>query len=90
MNKAFHVHIGWLIEVYIDDMLGQTMEAGSLIDDVKTVFGCLRKHSMRLNIEIFVCCRSGEVLRLHAHASGHQGQTRPVQNNARNENLGHC
>ena len=49
MNKIFVEHIRTLMEVYIDDMLVKIMEEEELLSNLKTVFGCLRKHKMRLN-----------------------------------------
>ena len=49
MNKVFVELIGSLMEVYIDDMLIKTNEEGSLLSDLKVVFGRFQQHNMRLN-----------------------------------------
>ena len=37
------------MEVYIDDMLVKTKEEEELLSNLEIVFGCLRKHKMRLD-----------------------------------------
>ena len=49
MNKIFAEHIEALIEVYIGDMLVEAREEEELLSNLETVFGCLRKHKLRLN-----------------------------------------
>ena len=49
MNKIFTEHIRVLMEVYIDDMLVKTKMEEELLQNLKTLFSCLRKHRMRLN-----------------------------------------
>ena len=49
MNKIFAKHIEILMEVYIDDMLVKTKEEEELLPNLEAVFGCLRRHRMRLN-----------------------------------------
>ena len=49
MNKIFAEHIGVLMEVYIDDMLVKLKTEEELLQNMETVFTCLRKHRMRLN-----------------------------------------
>ena len=51
MNKIFAKDIGTLMEVYIDDMLVKTREEEELLSNLETMFGCLRKHKMRLNLQ---------------------------------------
>ena len=49
MNKIFAKHIRVLMEVYIDDMLVKMKTEEKLLQNLETVFSCLRKHRMRLN-----------------------------------------
>ncbi|XP_015945018.1 uncharacterized protein LOC107470143 [Arachis duranensis] len=49
VNKVFTVHIGKLMEVYVDDMLVKTQNEESLLADLTKVFDTIRKHEMRLN-----------------------------------------
>ena len=51
MNKIFAEHIGTLMEVYIDDMLVKTREEEEHLSNLEIMFGCLRKHNMRLNTQ---------------------------------------
>ena len=48
MNKIFAKHIRVLMEVYIDDMLVKMKMEDELLQNLETVFSCLRKHKMRL------------------------------------------
>ena len=49
MNKIFAEHIEVLMEVYIDDMLVKMKSEEKLLQDLETMFACLRQHRMRLN-----------------------------------------
>ena len=49
MSKVFTDHIGTVMEVYIDDMLVNSMEEKELFLNLETTFECLHEHKMRLN-----------------------------------------
>lgn len=49
MNMVFSSQIGRNLEVYIDEMLFKTQEAGRHIDDLKETFGSIRNFKMILN-----------------------------------------
>jgi len=51
MNKVFVEQIGRNIEVYVDDMVANTLEDKDHCLDLTEVFGQLRQHNMRLNLE---------------------------------------
>ena len=49
VNKVFQSQIGRNMEVYVDDMLVKSIEAGEHIKDLQEAFATLRKHQMKLN-----------------------------------------
>ena len=49
MTKMFEPQLGKNIEVYIDDMVVKSKEVSDHMDDLKNIFGTLRKHKLRLN-----------------------------------------
>ena len=42
MNKVFSEHIGYLIEIYIDDMLVKTKKEDNLLSNLEVVYSCLQ------------------------------------------------
>ncbi|KAI9186445.1 hypothetical protein LWI28_017321 [Acer negundo] len=49
VNKLFKKQIGRSIEVYIDDMITKSLEAGKHPEDLRQTFQVFRKNQMRLN-----------------------------------------
>ncbi|KAI9181995.1 hypothetical protein LWI28_020918 [Acer negundo] len=49
VNKLFKQQIGRSIEVYIDDMITKSLEAGQHPEDLRQTFQVIRKNQMRLN-----------------------------------------
>ena len=49
MAKMFEPQLGKNIEVYIDDMVIKSKEVSDHVDDLRSIFGILRKHKLRLN-----------------------------------------
>ncbi|XP_025611902.1 uncharacterized protein [Arachis hypogaea] len=51
MDRMFAKQIGRNIEVYVDDMVAKTKVGDNHINDLKEIFGQIRKYNMRLNPE---------------------------------------
>jgi len=51
VNKKFEKQIGKTMEVYIDDMLVKSLNAGDHLKHLQETFDILRKHNMKLNPE---------------------------------------
>ena len=49
VNKIFQNQIDRNMEVYVDDMLVKSLEAGEHIKDLREAFATLKKHQMKLN-----------------------------------------
>ena len=49
MNRMFEPQLGNSIEVYIDDMVVQIKVEPEHINDLRNIFGILRRHKLRLN-----------------------------------------
>ena len=49
MTKMFVPQLGRSIEVYIDDMVVKSKVASEHVENLKNIFGILRKHKLRLN-----------------------------------------
>ena len=49
MNKTFEPQLGKNIEVYIDDMVVKSKVEFDHIDDLRNIFGILRKYKLHLN-----------------------------------------
>ncbi|XP_075082161.1 uncharacterized protein LOC142166784 [Nicotiana tabacum] len=51
VNKMFEQQIGKTMEVYIDDMLVKSLNAGDHLNHLREIFDILRKYNMKLNPE---------------------------------------
>ena len=51
MNKVFSEHIGYLLEIHIEDILVKIKEDDNLLFDLGAVFSCLQQHNMMLNLQ---------------------------------------
>ena len=51
MLHVFGEHIGRIVEAYVDDIVVKTGKADDLVDNLRTVFDCLRKNGVKLNPE---------------------------------------
>ena len=49
MNRMFEPQLGNSIEVYIEDMVVQIRVESKHINDLRNIFGILRRHKLRLN-----------------------------------------
>nr|AAN64467.1 putative gag-pol polyprotein [Oryza sativa Japonica Group]ABF97062.1 retrotransposon protein, putative, unclassified [Oryza sativa Japonica Group] len=49
MNYIYHDLIGWLVEVYIDDVVVKSKEIGDHIADLRKVFERTRKYGLKMN-----------------------------------------
>nr|CAD39373.2 OSJNBb0021I10.7 [Oryza sativa Japonica Group] len=49
MNYIFHDLIGWLVEVYIDDVVVKSKEVENHITDLRKVFERTRKYGLKMN-----------------------------------------
>ena len=49
VNKIFSRQIGRTMEVHVDDMLVNSKEEDTHLDDLKETFATLRQYQMRLN-----------------------------------------
>ena len=49
ITKMFESQLGKNIEVYIDDIVVKSKEVSDHVDDLRNIFGTLRKHKLRLN-----------------------------------------
>ena len=49
MTKMFEPQLGNSIEVYIEDMVVQIRVESKHINDLRNIFGILRRHKLRLN-----------------------------------------
>jgi hypothetical protein len=49
MQHVFGDHIGRTIEAYIDNIVMKTKKADDLVNDLRTVFNCLRANGVKLN-----------------------------------------
>jgi len=49
VNKMFVQHIGWNVEVYVDDMLVRSMKEDRHLDDLRKTFETLCLYDMKLN-----------------------------------------
>nr|CAE75872.1 OSJNBa0042N22.17 [Oryza sativa Japonica Group]CAE76044.1 B1248C03.3 [Oryza sativa Japonica Group] len=49
MNYIYHDLIGWLVEVYIDDVVVKSKEIGDHIADLRKVFERKRKYGLKMN-----------------------------------------
>ena len=49
MNRMFEPQLGNSIEVYIDDMVVQIKVESEHINDLRNIFGILRRHKLCLN-----------------------------------------
>nr|AAX95830.1 retrotransposon protein, putative, unclassified [Oryza sativa Japonica Group]ABG22462.1 retrotransposon protein, putative, unclassified [Oryza sativa Japonica Group] len=49
MNYIYHDLIGWLVEVYIDDVVAKSKEVEDHIADLRKVFERTRKYSLKMN-----------------------------------------
>ncbi|XP_015944950.1 uncharacterized protein LOC107470092 [Arachis duranensis] len=49
MSKIFGDLIGKTVEVYVDDILAKAAQPEDLLNDLRSVFGSLRRYGMRLN-----------------------------------------
>ena len=49
MTRMFEPQLGNSIEVYIDDMVVQIKVEPEHINDLRNIFGILRRHKLRLN-----------------------------------------
>jgi hypothetical protein len=51
MQHVFGDHIGRTVEAYVDDIVVKTRKADDLVNDLRTVFDCLRANGVKLNPE---------------------------------------
>ena len=51
MLYVFEDHIGRTVEAYIDDIIVKFREADNLVNDLRTMFDCLRTNGVKLNPE---------------------------------------
>nr|XP_009409822.1 PREDICTED: uncharacterized protein LOC103991997 [Musa acuminata subsp. malaccensis] len=71
VNKMFAHQIGRNMEVYVDDMIVKSQEAGAHLADLTEAFATLRKFGMRLNpIECAFGITSGKFLGFIIHERG--------------------
>jgi hypothetical protein len=49
VNRMFRDQIGWIVEVYVDDILVKSRKAISHLADLKETFNTLRRYQMKLN-----------------------------------------
>ena len=49
MTKMFKLQLSRSIEVYIDDMVMKSKVVSEHVEDLRNIFGILRKHKLRLN-----------------------------------------
>ena len=49
MTKMFEPQMGRNIEVYINDMVVKSKMVSEHVEDLRNIFGILRKHKLRLN-----------------------------------------
>ena len=49
VNHMFRPQIGRNVEVYVDDMLVESLDEGKHLDDLQETFNTLRRYSMKLN-----------------------------------------
>ena len=50
MTKMFEPQLGKNIEIYINDMVVKSKEVSDHVDDLRKIFGTLRKHKLCLNV----------------------------------------
>ena len=50
MPKIFEPQLGRSIEVYIDDMVVKSKVVSEHVEDLRNIFGILRKHKLCLNV----------------------------------------
>ncbi|XP_073312447.1 uncharacterized protein [Primulina huaijiensis] len=63
MNKVFEKQLGRNVEVYVDDILGKTMEVASFIVDLEETFATLIHYGIKLNpAKCIFGVRSGKFL----------------------------
>ena len=53
MTKMFEPQLGKNIEIYIDDMVVKSKLESEHINDLRNIFGILRRHKLRLNASKF-------------------------------------
>jgi hypothetical protein len=51
MQHVFGDHIGWTVEVYVDDIVVKTRIVDELVNDLRIAFDCLRANEVKLNPE---------------------------------------
>jgi hypothetical protein len=51
MQHVFGDHIRRTVETYVDDIVMKTRKADDLVNDLRTVFDCLRANRVKLNPE---------------------------------------
>jgi hypothetical protein len=51
MQHIFGDHIGQTVEAYVDDIVMKTWKEDDLVNNLCTVFECLRANGMKLNPE---------------------------------------
>ena len=49
MTRMFEPQLGKNIEIYIDDMVVKSKAKSKHVNDLKNIFGILRKHKLHLN-----------------------------------------
>jgi hypothetical protein len=49
MNYIFHELIGKIVEIYINDVMIESLDHESHLDDVKRTLECTRKHGLKMN-----------------------------------------
>ena len=51
MLHIFREHIGSTVEAYVDDIVVKSKRVENLIQDLETMFSCLRTNNIKLNPE---------------------------------------
>ena len=63
MNAIFHEHMRKTVECYIDDIAVKSRAKGDQIGDLKTLFGIMRAHQLKMNpTKSFLGVASGKFL----------------------------
>nr|AAM00943.1 Putative retroelement pol polyprotein [Oryza sativa Japonica Group] len=71
MNYIFHDLIGWLVEVYIDDVVVKSKEIENHIADLRKVFEKTRKYGLKMNpIKCAFGVSAGQFLGFLVHERG--------------------
>jgi len=71
MNFIFHVFIGMLVEIYIDDVVVKSGDFIKHLADLQKILECTRKHGLKMNPNKYAFgVSTGQFLGFMAHQRG--------------------